>query len=407
MGIRIARKLQKIFGSTAGATQIGKFGSLAAGSPAYTSDPVQIQSLANYLTGWFGAVIGGNSPAIEDMNALCYLYAYQLAYLMQSGMPEWDVTTEYFTGQFAADGLGGYYISLTDNNLGNPLSDVANWVQTVGPQRVGDFLVTGKTTGNLGFTSSFIGSAFEALNAGRALAGSNSASPPVTDFSRCNGTLAVPTAVTNGNDLFIEVVKGRSTGGYATAAFQSYVVDGVVSAGVVPAKWLLTLRNTAGALVERLRVFNDGIEIAGNGLSDPIADFGAIDSVRNGRYYEGDFNYNFNDDGFDSPQSVNVDYVLTGKMCTLAITAKQATGATPGNAFINGTGFVPFALYPARLSAFPCQIYNNTVQASPGLVQIRTDGTLRIYRSLDETATYTSGGQIGWFHALTFTYETI
>ncbi|PNA42272.1 hypothetical protein, partial [Pseudomonas sp. MPR-AND1A] len=84
---KLSRVTQKIFGSSAGANQIGKFGSYAAGSPVISSDPTVIQSLSNWLTGWFGAVVGGNSPAIEDMNAVCFVYAYQLAYLMQQGIP--------------------------------------------------------------------------------------------------------------------------------------------------------------------------------------------------------------------------------------------------------------------------------------------------------------------------------
>lgn len=124
---KILRKVQKIFGSSAAPNQIARFGSLAAGSPTFTTDPAVIQSLGNYLSGWFGAVIGANSPAIEDMNALCYLFAYQLSYVMQTGVPEWDATTIYFKGSLVNDGNGVLYVSLTDNNTGNALSSLANW----------------------------------------------------------------------------------------------------------------------------------------------------------------------------------------------------------------------------------------------------------------------------------------
>lgn len=124
---KITRKIAKIFGSSAGVNQIGTFGSLAAGSPAYTTDPTVIQSLANYLTGWFGAVVGGNSPAIEDMNALCYLFAYQIAYVMQEGVPEWDATTTYYIGSLVNNGSGVIYVSLTDTNLNNALTDATKW----------------------------------------------------------------------------------------------------------------------------------------------------------------------------------------------------------------------------------------------------------------------------------------
>ena len=72
--------LKKLFGDTAGATEIGKFGSLALGSPTTTLDPAQMQSLAPWSGGWFAAVLGGNSPAIEDMNAFSYVMAYHGLY---------------------------------------------------------------------------------------------------------------------------------------------------------------------------------------------------------------------------------------------------------------------------------------------------------------------------------------
>lgn len=124
---KILRKPQKIFGSGAGLNQISKFGSLYAGTPEFTTDPELVQSYSNYLTGWFGAAIGGNSPAIEDMNALFFLYAYQLAYTMQTGVPEWDSQTTYYIGSVANDGSGNLFVSITNNNLNNLLTDDANW----------------------------------------------------------------------------------------------------------------------------------------------------------------------------------------------------------------------------------------------------------------------------------------
>lgn len=123
---KILRKTQLVFGADAGLNQISQYGSLAAGSAAYSVDPAVIQALSNYLTGWFGAVVGGNSPAIEDMNALCYLFAYQLAYGFQAGVPEWDAGTTYYTGSMAtSDGV--IYVSLTDTNLNNAVTDATNW----------------------------------------------------------------------------------------------------------------------------------------------------------------------------------------------------------------------------------------------------------------------------------------
>lgn len=128
---KLTRFTQLIFGSSAGSNQIAQFGSLAAGSPTLYSPttanlPSLIQALANFVDGWFSAVIGANSPAIEDMNSLFYLLTYQLAYLMQEGVPEWDSGTSYYTGSLCMS-AGILYVSLIDNNLNNALGDVSAW----------------------------------------------------------------------------------------------------------------------------------------------------------------------------------------------------------------------------------------------------------------------------------------
>ncbi len=124
---KIVRKNALIFGENAGALEIGKFGSLAAGSVAYSTDPDDIQGLSEYLDGWFAAIVGSNSPAIEDMNALCYLYAYQIAYVMQAGVAEYNADAIYYIGSLVNDGTGILYVSLTNANTNNALTDATNW----------------------------------------------------------------------------------------------------------------------------------------------------------------------------------------------------------------------------------------------------------------------------------------
>lgn len=123
---KIARATQLIFGSNAGVNQIEQFGSLAAGSPVYTTSIATIQALSNYLVGWFGGVVGANLPAIEDLNALCYLFAYQLAYIFQAGISEWDSGTTYYTNSFVQSS-GILYVSLVDTNLNNAVTDTTKW----------------------------------------------------------------------------------------------------------------------------------------------------------------------------------------------------------------------------------------------------------------------------------------
>lgn len=136
---KIARATQKQFAGTATTNQLSQFGSLAAGTPlrydATSVTPALIQTLANFLSGWPGAVIGGNSPAMEDLNSVCYLFAYQLSYIFQQGIPEWDSGTTYFQGSIVQDGSGNTYISLTNTNLNNALSSAVNWA--LGPRNTG------------------------------------------------------------------------------------------------------------------------------------------------------------------------------------------------------------------------------------------------------------------------------
>lgn len=124
---KILRKSALIFGQSSGFQQMGQFGSLANGGPAYSTDPAVIQALSQWVDGWFAAVLGNNSPAIEDVNAFCYVVAYQIAYGFQAGVPEWDAGTTYFKGSLAQDGTGVLYVSITDNNLNNALTVTADW----------------------------------------------------------------------------------------------------------------------------------------------------------------------------------------------------------------------------------------------------------------------------------------
>jgi len=110
---RLARFTQLLFGNTATGSRIAVFGSLAQGSPtAYSGatvspDLVQQESAA-FATGWDGALIGNNSPAVQDSNALDYLWGYQLSYLFQQGIPEYDGSTQYYSNsivQLASTGV--------------------------------------------------------------------------------------------------------------------------------------------------------------------------------------------------------------------------------------------------------------------------------------------------------------
>lgn len=161
---KLNRVLQKIFGSTSGANQIAQFGSYQAGTPTFSTDPSVIQSLSNYLTGWFAAVNGSYSPAIEDMNALHYLFSYQLAYLMQAGISEWDATTTYYIGSLVNDGTGRVYSSLIDTNLNQPVTDTSKWrcvqgvtVSTINPSTQSPYSLGASDNGKTFLVDSSLG----------------------------------------------------------------------------------------------------------------------------------------------------------------------------------------------------------------------------------------------------------
>lgn len=126
---KLPRRTQKIFGVNAPVNQITAFGSVKAGDVEYTQDVGQIQTDA-FTTGWAAAVQDDYAPYRQDRNALDLVTTKQLAYLFQEGIPEWDAGTTYYKG-----GLVKYingteiqlFISLIDNNINNPITEVESW----------------------------------------------------------------------------------------------------------------------------------------------------------------------------------------------------------------------------------------------------------------------------------------
>lgn len=123
---KLPRVFQKIFSWEAPLGQVGQFGSFSEGAPLKTKDPTAIQGLANWVSGWYSAVRGAYSPTIQDMNGVFLVLSYQLAYLMQQGIAEWNDETEYHLGSMV-NLYGVIYVSLANTNTDNPLSDTTKW----------------------------------------------------------------------------------------------------------------------------------------------------------------------------------------------------------------------------------------------------------------------------------------
>lgn len=124
--------LQKIFaGALPPAGNIAQPGSTAGGTPVFSSDPAILQQLAAWANGYAAQLInapsGLSSPVLEELNAILYVLTYQIAYLKQSGIPEWDPSVTYYTNGWALV-AGVPYISKTDANINNnPATDSTNW----------------------------------------------------------------------------------------------------------------------------------------------------------------------------------------------------------------------------------------------------------------------------------------
>ncbi len=127
---RLTRQFQKVFASLA--SNNGQFGSGKLGTKLETNNIETLQDLSAYETGWLDAVISPQTlPPLEEDQALHYVETYQLAYLFQEGIPEWNALTTYYENSIVkAAGTFELYGSLIDNNTGNALpsgvSD-ANW----------------------------------------------------------------------------------------------------------------------------------------------------------------------------------------------------------------------------------------------------------------------------------------
>lgn len=126
---KIVRKISKIFGSAAATGEVKQFGSLAEAAPANSTDPTVIQALSRWVGGWYDAVLGGNAPTIQDRNAVDFVNSYQISYLLQQGIAEYEVGTDYHIDSFCSFG-GSIYKSIANDNTGNPVSDDTKWVAT-------------------------------------------------------------------------------------------------------------------------------------------------------------------------------------------------------------------------------------------------------------------------------------
>ena len=138
----LTRQPQKVFAGAAAADQLAVFGTMKTGTPVYSSDLATLQSTA-YTEGWDEAILEDKAPYLEEMNAVQYGLSYQIAYLLQEGIPAYDANTNYSATSLVKVISGNnllLYRSLSDNNIGHALSETTYWAEVYlnTTNRIGD-----------------------------------------------------------------------------------------------------------------------------------------------------------------------------------------------------------------------------------------------------------------------------
>lgn len=124
---KLTRLTGKVFAGSANLTDLGVFGSAKSGTPTNptgTGTEAQIQAPSAYNSGWTSAIVTSrNFPPVEEVNGVLRTISYQNCYLLQEGIPTFDLYTEYSnTSVVKSVGSGGeliLYVSLQDNNTGH------------------------------------------------------------------------------------------------------------------------------------------------------------------------------------------------------------------------------------------------------------------------------------------------
>lgn len=127
----LTRYKQKIFADNS--NQVGVFGT---GVNKVTSKNVETLQSSDYSDGWSAAVVTNkNYPIWQERDGVDYGFSYQLAYLLQKGIPDWLSTETYYQNDYCKSGNKIYY-SLVDNNTNHaPESSPTYWIEFVTSSR--------------------------------------------------------------------------------------------------------------------------------------------------------------------------------------------------------------------------------------------------------------------------------
>ena len=100
--------------------EIGKFGNAKQGIYTGEADVQEIQNSEAWSQGWAEAVVAAmNYPPLPEMNGVLKVLSYQICYLLQKGIPEWNADTIYYKNDYV-NYNGKLYYSNIDNNTFEP-----------------------------------------------------------------------------------------------------------------------------------------------------------------------------------------------------------------------------------------------------------------------------------------------
>lgn len=145
---KLERKNHKVFGINATETKVGQFGSANATTKITTKDIEKIQALDAWEQGWEAGAVGNNRyPTQQERTGVDYEHSYQIGYMLQEGVPEWNKDTTYNKGSIVKAYNGTTlqnYVSLVDDNLNNAVTDITKWKSGLANSDLSNLTTTGE-----------------------------------------------------------------------------------------------------------------------------------------------------------------------------------------------------------------------------------------------------------------------
>lgn len=145
---KLERKNHKVFGINATETKVGQFGSANATTKITTKDVEKIQALDAWEQGWEAGAVGNNRyPTQQERTGVDYEHSYQIGYMLQEGIPEWNKDTTFNKGSIVKAYNGTtlqIYVSLVDHNLNNAVTDTTKWKSGLANSDLSNLTTTGE-----------------------------------------------------------------------------------------------------------------------------------------------------------------------------------------------------------------------------------------------------------------------